>query len=341
MFSGTGLPHDLDDNISFSNPMGSRPRSRPAFSSNTLSKITYPPGTDVKFFTAINKGDVSTVTKILKQFPQLSFEPNAGGTTPLFQILGNILKNDRHYPSGMFSKSPLIPLIKVLIDNGADINDLTVSGQTFLARLCQEPPKPTYQEVAKFIMDNNGKYIATNNNSNKLENIYKGCYNFPKIRDDPKIPATIKSKMAGYIRKNMAGKSYMSDRYNSNAVPISFKAAQLAEERLLAEERALASLSAQPKSGISGLFARSPVGPSILNRQAASNEAKRKQRSEQQIAAFLASARARNAQANANAAKANINARIAAHTSTYSLAGSKAYYPTGLNEQEKVMLKAI
>jgi hypothetical protein len=126
----------------------------------------------------------------------------------------------------------------------------------------------------------------------------------------------------------MAGKPYMSNIYNSNAVPVSFKAAQLAEERLLAEERALASLSAQPKSGLSGLFARSPVGPSILNRQAASNEAKRKQRSEQQIAAFLASARARNAQA-------NINARIAAHTSTYPLAGSKAYYPTDLNALKK------
>ena len=135
------------------------------------------------------------------------------------------------------------------------------------------------------------------------------------------IKSGIKSGLKD-VRQGIVGK-YATPRV---AGTDSYYAAQ--EDKALAEERASASLSAPPKSGISGLIPKTSVGPSIFNME---KEAMRKQRSEQQIAAFLESARARNAKANANAAKANINARIAAHTPNNSLPGSKISYPTGLN----------
>lgn len=131
------------------------------------------------------------------------------------------------------------------------------------------------------------------------------------------IKSSIKSGLKG-VRERFVGK-YATPRV---AGTDSYYAAQ--EDKALAEKRASASLSAPPKSGISGLIPKTSVGPSIFNMQAANNEIRRKQRSEQQIAAFLESARARNAQA-------NINARIAAHTPKNALSGPNKYYPTGLN----------
>jgi len=47
--------------------------------------------------------------------------------------------------------------------------------------------------------------------------------------------------------------------------PEAFYAAQAANNRAIAEERASASLSAPPKSGVSGLFATAPTQPSVQN----------------------------------------------------------------------------
>lgn len=107
------------------------------------------PNPENKFFSAVNKGDVETVNKLMDRDPTLALKPDRNNMRPL------------HYAA----KKGNVEMVRTLVRKGANVNDKDKKGYTPLHYACTKGNPETVKILLEFGADVNAK---TNNNKTPL-----------------------------------------------------------------------------------------------------------------------------------------------------------------------------
>lgn len=107
------------------------------------------PNPENKIFSAVNKGDIETVNRILDRDPTLALKPDRSNRRPL------------HYAA----KKGNAEMVKTLVRKGANVNDKDNKGYTPLHYACSNGNPESVKILLEFGGDVNAK---TNNNKTPL-----------------------------------------------------------------------------------------------------------------------------------------------------------------------------